>query len=157
MEVCFAIRIFQSGWLFALLTSMKRASTPWCLIFNLRLSFSMLGNRERSTRDAVKMPQIAPLNWALPVAPYIIGTVSYRLIQPSTLCINIETMYMYYNWKMKLFILVSLVKYQVQLFTIISYIYIWSYVLEMHEKQNYEARWINFLLNFNHRKHKWND
>lgn len=80
MEVCFAIRIFQSGWLFALLTSMKRASTPWCLIFNLRLSFSMLGNRERSTRDAVKMPQIAPLNWALPVAPCIIGTVSYRLI-----------------------------------------------------------------------------
>lgn len=61
-------------------------------------------------------------------------------------------MYMYYNWKMKLFILVSLVKYQVQLFTIISYMYIWSYVLEMHEKQNYEARWINFLLNFNRRK-----
>lgn len=61
-------------------------------------------------------------------------------------------MYMYYNWKMKLFILVSLVKYQVQLFTIISYMYIWSYVLEMHEKQNYEARWINFLFNFNHRK-----
>lgn len=59
-------------------------------------------------------------------------------------------MYMYYNWKMKLFILVSLVKYQVQLFTIISYIYISG--VYVHEKQNYEARWINFLLNFNRRK-----
>lgn len=69
VEVCFAIRIFQSGLLFALLTLVKRASTPWCLIFNLRLSFPMHGNRERSTWDAAKMPQIAPLNWALPVAP----------------------------------------------------------------------------------------
>lgn len=39
---------------------------------------------------------------------------------------------MYYNWKMKLFTLVSLVKYQVQLFTIISYIYISG--VYVHEK-----------------------
>lgn len=47
-------------------------------------------------------------------------------------------MYMYYNWKMKLFILVSLVKYQVQLFTIISYI--WSYVFEMQMKNKITKR-----------------
>lgn len=45
---------------------------------------------------------------------------------------------MYYNWKMKLFILVSLVKYQVQLFTIISYI--WSYVFEMQMKNKITKR-----------------
>lgn len=127
MEVCFAIRIFQSGWMFALLTLVKRASTPWCLIFNLRLSFSMLGNREQSTWDAVKMPQIAPLNWPLPVAPYgyIIGTVSYRLINylhyllTSRWCI-----YILENNFDK--IVYTLLKYQIQLLfcIIILYIYI---------------------------------